>query len=153
MTLAHCRGLDDNRARTARGGPFGCLHGVQGTGWPQLMNDSTGTARDETARSAARLAAMWRTGLLDTPPEESFDRLTRLATKALDVPIAIVSILDGDRQFFKSCVGLPEPLASLRQTPVATFLHSGSQRGNHVVKGLAVADLSAPQETKHRRTS
>ena len=65
-----------------------------------------------------RLSALRRTGLLDTPPEEAFDRLTRLATTVLRVPIALVSLVDGDRQFFKSSIGLPEPLASLRQTPL-----------------------------------
>ena len=40
--------------------------------------------------------------LLDSPPEEAFDRLTRLATTVLRVPVALVSLVDGDRQFFKS---------------------------------------------------
>src|SRR5262245_32548632 len=66
----------------------------------------------------ARLAALERTKLLDTPPEEAFDRLTRLATILLHVPVALVSLVDGERQFFKSCVGLAEPLASRRQTPL-----------------------------------
>jgi GAF domain-containing protein len=56
--------------------------------------------------------------LLDTPSEEAFDRLTRLATTVLRVPVALVSLVDGRRQFFKSCVGLPEPWSSLRQTPL-----------------------------------
>ncbi|MBZ5637806.1 MAG: sigma 54-interacting transcriptional regulator [Acidobacteriia bacterium] len=73
---------------------------------------------DAEIQNAARLAALRRTSLLDTPPEEAFDRLTRLATTILRVPVALVSLVDGDRQFFKSCVGLTEPLASLRQTPL-----------------------------------
>jgi formate hydrogenlyase transcriptional activator len=44
--------------------------------------------------------------------------LTRLATIVLHVPAALVSLVDGNRQFFKSQSGLPEPLASLRQTPL-----------------------------------
>src|SRR2546422_7059049 len=56
--------------------------------------------------------------LLDSPPEEAFDRLTRLATTVLRVPVALVSLVDGDRQFFKSQCGLTEPLASTRQTPL-----------------------------------
>ena len=60
---------------------------------------------------AGRLAALTRAGLLDTPSEESFDRLTRLATALLRVPVALVSLVDGDRQFFKSQQGLPEPWA------------------------------------------
>jgi len=66
----------------------------------------------------ARLEALRRTMLLDSPPEEAFDRLTRLATTVLRVPVALVSLVDGDRQFFKSQCGLTEPLASTRQTPL-----------------------------------
>ncbi|PYQ67093.1 MAG: Fis family transcriptional regulator [Acidobacteria bacterium] len=66
----------------------------------------------------ARLEALRRTSLLDSPPEEAFDRLTRLATAVLHVPVALVSLVDSDRQFFKSQCGLSEPLASLRQTPL-----------------------------------
>ncbi len=65
-----------------------------------------------------RLEALRRTGLLDSPPDEAFDRLTRLATAVLHVPVALVSLVDSDRQFFKSQSGLSEPLASLRQTPL-----------------------------------
>ncbi len=65
-----------------------------------------------------RLEALRRTSLLDSPPEEAFDRLTRLATTVLRVPVALVSLVDRDRQFFKSQCGLSEPVASLRQTPL-----------------------------------
>jgi formate hydrogenlyase transcriptional activator len=71
-------------------------------------------------RNEARLEALRRTMLLDSPPEEAFDRLTRLATTVLRVPVALVSLVDGDRQFFKSQCGLTEPLASTRQTPLST---------------------------------
>src|SRR5262245_52186332 len=74
---------------------------------------------DEETGNAARLEALRRTRLLDTPPEEAFDRLTRLAAAVLHVPVALVSLVDGERQFFKSNVGLPEPLASVRQTPLS----------------------------------
>ncbi|HEU5318047.1 MAG TPA: ATP-binding protein [Chloroflexota bacterium] len=71
---------------------------------------------------AERLRAVRRTALLDTPPEEEFDRLTRLAADVLRAPVALVTLLDGERQFFKSHVGLPEPLASRRQTPLSRAL-------------------------------
>ena len=64
-------------------------------------------------------AALQRTALLDTPTEEAFDRLTRLATKLLHAPVALVSLVDANRQFFKSSVGLPEPTSSARQTPLS----------------------------------
>lgn len=65
-----------------------------------------------------RLAALRRTALLDTGSEEAFDRLTRLAARMLDAPIALVTLVDADRQFFKSQTGLPEPWATRRETPL-----------------------------------
>ena len=53
-----------------------------------------------------RLATLGRYGVLDTPPEQAFDDLTRLAAQVLDVPIALVSLIDRDRQWFKSSVGI-----------------------------------------------
>nr|WP_224745721.1 sensor domain-containing diguanylate cyclase [Neiella litorisoli] len=44
--------------------------------------------------------------VLDTPNEERFDRVTRMAKRVFDVPIAVVSLVDDQRQWFKSCVGL-----------------------------------------------
>lgn len=70
-------------------------------------------------RNLNRLAALERTRLLDTPPEEPFDRLTRLASRLLKTPVALVSLVDRDRQFFKSAVGLPEPVRSRRETPLS----------------------------------
>ena len=84
-----------------------------------------------------RLEALRRSGLLDSAAEESFDRITRIAASALGVPVALVSLVDEDRQFFKSCVGLPRPWSQARQTPIS---HSFCQ---HVVSGsepLVIAD-------------
>jgi formate hydrogenlyase transcriptional activator len=75
--------------------------------------------REGGLRGAERLAALRRTSLLDSAPEEAFDRLTRLSSIILGAPVAIVSLLDGERIFIKSSVGLPEPLATSRETPVA----------------------------------
>ena len=66
--------------------------------------------------SRRRLEALRASGLLDTPTEASFDRLTRLATKLLRAPVALVSLVDEDRQFFKSCVGVPEQVAATRES-------------------------------------
>jgi GAF domain-containing protein len=60
------------------------------------------TPGDETAR----LRALHECQLLDTAPEARFDRLTRLATRLFSVPIALVSLVDADRQWFKSRQGL-----------------------------------------------
>jgi signal transduction histidine kinase len=84
-----------------------------------------------------RLAALQRTNLLDSPPEEAFDRLTRLASKILHVPVSLVSLVDHERQYFKSVVGPDDPWATLRETPLS---HSFCQ---HVVassKPLIITD-------------
>ncbi|KQO57354.1 diguanylate cyclase [Methylobacterium sp. Leaf86] len=56
-----------------------------------------------------RLAAIHRLQLLDTPPEPAFDRIVQLAQSLFDVPIALISLLDDDRQWFKSKCGLNVP--------------------------------------------
>jgi DNA-binding CsgD family transcriptional regulator len=66
-----------------------------------------------------RLEELAQLHLLDTPPEEQFDRLTRVAAQSLGAPIALVSLVDDHRQFFKSACGLIEPLASVRETPLS----------------------------------
>ncbi|MFC2993500.1 sensor domain-containing phosphodiesterase [Halomonas tibetensis] len=53
-----------------------------------------------------RLAELHSLDILDTPPEEGFDRYTRLASEIFKVPMAMVSLVDEDRQWFKSSVGL-----------------------------------------------
>ncbi|MGQ3054415.1 MAG: sensor domain-containing diguanylate cyclase [Roseateles sp.] len=59
-----------------------------------------------------RLLALRALRLLDSAPEERFDRITRLARRLFDMPIALVSLVDGERQWFKSAAGLDIP-----QTP------------------------------------
>jgi diguanylate cyclase (GGDEF)-like protein len=54
----------------------------------------------------ARLETLRSLGILDSPPEERFDRLTRMAKRLFGVPIALVSLVDENRQWFKSCFGL-----------------------------------------------
>ena len=54
----------------------------------------------------ARIEALRSYAILDTPPAPSFDRLTRLAAHLFDVPIALVSLIDSERQWFKSKVGI-----------------------------------------------
>ena len=61
-----------------------------------------GTPENESER----LASLKRLNILDTPVEERFDRITRLARRTLNAPIAMVSLVDEDRQWFKSCQGL-----------------------------------------------
>jgi GAF domain-containing protein len=68
--------------------------------------------------NAARLTALYRLALLDSPNEEAFDRFTKMLTKLANVPVAIISFIDDRRHSIKSEVGLPEPLASSRQVPM-----------------------------------
>lgn len=64
--------------------------------------ESPGFPDDEVQR----LEALKTLGILDTPPEERFDRLTRMARRMFEVPIALVSLVDKERQWFKSHLGL-----------------------------------------------
>ena len=66
-----------------------------------------------------RLRALEAAALLDTPAEAMFDRLTNLATRTLGVPVALVSLVTPDRQFFKAQCGLPSPVAEDRETPLS----------------------------------
>lgn len=67
----------------------------------------------------ARLRALRDTGVLDSHTELVFDRLTGLVRRLLGVPVSLVSLVDRHRQFFKSAIGLPEPWASARETPLS----------------------------------
>ena len=58
-------------------------------------------------QEARRLAAVHRYGILDTPPDGAFERIAALAARFFDVPIAIVSVVDRDRIWFKAHHGLP----------------------------------------------
>ncbi|MGH9614469.1 MAG: GAF domain-containing protein [Bryobacteraceae bacterium] len=53
-----------------------------------------------------RLEALRSSCLLDTPAEECFDRITRLAARYFRTPVAVIALIDRDRQWFKSSVGV-----------------------------------------------
>lgn len=61
---------------------------------------------DKLTDETARLAALVRYDVLDTPAEPAFDRITQLVRSILGVPISVVSLIDADRQWFKSIDGL-----------------------------------------------
>jgi GAF domain-containing protein len=98
----------------------------------QALLDAAAAASDSD-----RLDALHATGLLDSDVSPSFDRLARLASKVLNAPVALVSLVDADRQFFKSCLGLPEPWASQRGTPLS---HSFCQHAVATREPLIVED-------------
>lgn len=94
---------------------------------------------------AGRLEVLRDTALLDSLPEESFDRFTRLASALLKSEIALVSLVDEDRQFFKSALGLGGAPAEHRGTPLT---HSFCK---HVVadgRSLVVTDARTDDRVK-----
>ncbi|WP_158284677.1 HWE histidine kinase domain-containing protein [Oricola cellulosilytica] len=80
-----------------------------------------------------RLAALKATGLMDSLPEEAFDRAVRLATRITGTPVGLVSLVDGERQFFKAQIGLESP----RETPLT---HSFCQYVVSADRPLGVSD-------------
>jgi len=52
-----------------------------------------------------RIVSLRELNILDTEPEERFDRITRIAAALFDVPMAVISLVDENRQWFKSCAG------------------------------------------------
>src|SRR3954451_5098085 len=91
--------------------------------------------------------------VIDTRPDPSFDHLTRAATRLLGVPMALVSLVDDERQLFKSAMGLPEPVASDGQTPLthsfcreivassAPLIVADAREHPRLRDNLAIADL------------
>ncbi|HET6763063.1 MAG TPA: hypothetical protein VFH27_05305, partial [Longimicrobiaceae bacterium] len=74
---------------------------------PDLLND------------ARRLDAIRDAVLHEPTADEAFDRLARMATAVLRAPVSLVTVVLGDRQVLKGCVGLPEPWGSGRETPLS----------------------------------
>ena len=84
-----------------------------------------------------RLAALRDTALIEGEPDDAFARLNRLAVELLGVPVSLVSLVDEDRQFFAGQVGLPEPWASFRETPLS---HSFCQHVVNSGEALVIDD-------------
>jgi hypothetical protein len=89
----------------------------------------------------ARLGALRDSGLLDSEPEPRFDRHARLAAEVLNAPIALVSLVDEDRQFLKSCIGV-----DARETPLS---HSFCQHAVAQREPLIVNDAREHPVLKH----
>src|SRR6478672_721928 len=89
------------------------------------------------SNEAARLEALSQYNILDTAPEQAFDDLTRLAAHICETPMALVSLVDARRQWFKSKVGL-----NVQETPrdVAFCAHA-----LHRPKPLVVPDALADE--------
>jgi hypothetical protein len=70
------------------------------------MSTLPSLASPTAAAMRQRVSALQAMAVLDTPPEEGFDALTRLAAMVSRTPIAIVSLIDGDRIWCKSAFGV-----------------------------------------------
>lgn len=77
----------------------------------------------DVLRDPGRLAAIRDTGLLDSPPSEVFDRITKLGAALLNVPTTFIALVDAHRDFYLSNYGFGEPLASTRELTGQTFCH------------------------------
>ncbi|HEY0094155.1 MAG TPA: GAF domain-containing protein, partial [Archangium sp.] len=77
---------------------------------------------------------------MDTPREEAFDRLARLAAEILNVPLTIVSLVDADKQFFKADFGLPSPFRETRELPIDASLCRYTLEGEPIISSNALAD-------------
>ena len=71
-------------------------------------------------RESDRLGALDRYDILDTPPEEAFDRITRLTRNVFDMPMSVISLIDGHRQWFKSRQGF-EACETGRDTALCNY--------------------------------
>jgi GAF domain-containing protein len=93
-----------------------------------------------------RLRALSATGLMDSAAEASFDRFTRLAAQLLGTEVALLSLVDDNRQFIKSGLGLAEPWASRRETPLT---HSFCQYAVSSAEPLIVVDAREHPYLRH----
>jgi len=96
----------------------------------------TGAAGLPAPAESQRLAALAASSLMDTPPEEVFDRLVRLAAQVTDCPMALVTLLGTQRQWFKARVGV-----DITETPRAlSFCSHALAAGDTFVVGDAASD-------------
>ncbi|WP_214828822.1 EAL domain-containing protein [Exiguobacterium algae] len=89
-----------------------------------------------------RLKTILRLEILNTPQEERYDRITRLVTKTLQVPIAFISIMTTDQQWFKSCEGIELEASYLKRewTLCNRVVSSGAP---FVMEDVAAANLES----------
>lgn len=91
-----------------------------------MAGDAVKSGQFINYNEAARLNALRDLKLLDTPPSESFDRLTRMASRLLGTPVSAISLTDGDRQWFKSRVGVDVQEIPREQAP-CSYAIKGSE--------------------------
>lgn len=103
------------------------------------LSDGTDSVSDPE-----RLAALNRTGLLDSPPDDAFDQIVRLAAEITGAPIGLLSLVDEDRQFFKSMVNTgTSKLPPGRETPLPLSLcrHAVDQAAPLILEDIKSHDF------------
>jgi GAF domain-containing protein len=104
------------------------------------------THADEVVTNPDRLRAVEQTGLLDSAPDAAFDRIVRMAAEALGTPSASLSLVDRDRLFILSAVGLDAELAAGRQIPLSSSITRSAVATGHT---LVVEDASIDPQLKY----
>lgn len=97
----------------------------------------------EAIADSARLSALRELGILDTEQEEEFDRYTALTAELLRAPVSTITLIDNDRQFWKSAYGITASWAESRETPLS---HSLCQEPVTTGRPLVLSDLRADNE-------
>ena len=107
----------------------------------------------EGTRFGRELIPRWREEI-DGRPDPAFDRLTPAASRLLEVPMALVSLVDDERQVFMSAMGLPEEVASVGETPLIAFLLPRDRRvvraADRVRRPRAPAPARQPRDRRSR---
>ena len=100
-----------------------------------------------------RLQSLSETGLVDTPERAALSRYARIATRALNAPVSLVSLVDDQRQFFAGSHGLESPWKERRETPLShsfcqhvvndrsALIVEDARRDKRVCDNLAIDDL------------
>gem|GEM_PF-3465233 len=120
-------GLASTRQRVGAAGGSLDVASVPGEGTtvrvaiPVRVAEQAAAAAD-VAADPARIEALRATGLLDSPAEESFDGIVKLAARLLDAPLATISLIDADREFLTAHVGVPHPYGARRGWPLTHSL-------------------------------
>jgi diguanylate cyclase (GGDEF)-like protein/PAS domain S-box-containing protein len=112
-----------------------------------MMQEPAGMSDPDLNTEAARLAALARYRILDTAPEPAFDAITRLAARICDTPMALISLVDAQRLWFKAKVGLDVQEMPLHACLCPITVHEFAVRGR---QPLVVPDaLKDPRFAAH----
>lgn len=95
------------------------IRDVEAVARGSVRDASAGSLADPVLAEPSRLAALARTGLMSGDDDRVLDGIASAARRVLAAPVALVSLVDHDRQLFACALGLPEPWASRGETPLS----------------------------------